>query len=751
MLAQSLQNSGKHGVRRSAVALAVAAALASAVVHADESASGALEEVVVTARKRAENVQDVPIPVTAFGGETLADMGFRNLGSIAAYTPSLQINRDSGGDSAMIACMRGLCRTDTILTEDPLVGIYIDGFYVPKAEGALFDLIDVQSVEVLRGPQGTLFGKNTLGGAINVTSKAPSGQFGGSATLEIGSDELRSGRFTLDLPLLGDVLAAKISYLKTERDGLVEDTAGRDMKDIDHEAAAVTVRLEPNESFTADYTFDWYQARQGLDIYQATYVEPGVDLILPGISSTASDTILLERTTIPPGGYDNLDMRFNGLTLTWDVSDSLTLKSLTGYRNTDGDTFRLWSPYVLISGRQLTTQEFFSQELQALGSLFDERLQYVAGVFYSDEEGTFDQQLAFGALTNGTLIDLAVDNSSIAVFGEVTYDITDKFSITGGARYTDEQREADLVLRTIDGSSVIANVSEEAPTNEFDTSDVAPRLSVQYRPADDVMGYLTYTRGFKSGGLNGRANSPAEFTPYDDTTMDSYEIGVKSQFMDRRLQINASYYYSKADDLQVQINSFDPDSGAFLTQITNAGKATIQGVEVEAHARPVNGLQVGATVSYTDPEYDEFLAFNGDFQNPGLVNVADQRNFQFTPEWTYSLSARYEHEVSDSSSAAGWIGFSYVGDQYFQVVPSDRVAGHSFALLDARLEWSYRSDMGELTVSLWGKNLSDEVYRTGGFDIPTFGLPGGNDGIGFNSYGDPRTYGVSFRYDWGSP
>lgn len=734
-------------VIHASVALALGATFALGLpAPALAQGAGKLEEVVVSARKIEESMQQTPIAVSAYSEETLREIGVETLTSISAFTPNLQMQRGAGGDSSLVACMRGLCRTDDIITEEPMVGTYVDGFYIARMQGAFFDLLDVQQIEVLRGPQGTLFGKNTAGGAINITTRRPDQEFGGYVVGTLGSDDLYGGKFSVNVPLT-DSIASRFSYGQQKRDGLIENTTFSDLNDKDYQTARFALAADLGDRFSADYTFDWFDAEQTPNGWQPTLIEPGLDVVFPGVSET-SDPGLDRTVSTPEEVFDDFRQIFNGLTLAYDVGDvgpvdDLTIKSLTGYRRTELASFRTMVPYYLISGTLVQDYDFFTQEFQFLGTALDNRLNIVSGVFLSADEGLYQLDQQFGSPVPNTIITLETETDTWAAYVELSYQFNERWKGSLGGRYTEEDKKVDSSL-FFPATGGTLPVSDLAPENEFDTDNFSPRATLSYQPTDITMLYATYSVGFKSGGLNGRATEVQNFVVYDDAEITSYELGIKSDLMDNRLRLNLALFYQELDDWQVQVNSIDPATFTFLTRIENAADASMTGAELEATMVFTDAFQISGTLGWLDPEYGTYLS--QDFTTLEFIDVSDLYNFQFSPDWTSSITARYEAPLGELGTLLMRVDWSYVDDQFFQVVPSPLIEGDDYTLLDARVE--LREMFGSnLTLSLWGKNLTDEEYRTGGFDVPTFGI-NPPDGLFTNSWGNTRTWGVDLRYDF---
>jgi len=731
-------------LHKSKMALAVASLAACAAQTATAQDSPVLEEIVVSARKVSEGLQDTPIAVSVYTQERLNEIGLETLNTISTSTPNLQVQREAGGASSLTACMRGMCRTDNIITEEQMVGTYVDGFYIPKPMGGLFELLDVEQIEVLRGPQGTLFGKNTLGGAILINTVRPSNEVTGSATMNLGSDDLFGGKVSVNLPLVEDKLAARVSFLKQERDGLVTNLTFNDQNDRNVDAARIAVRYTPTDNLTIDYSYDWLDVDQAPATWQLIAAGNDLNYVFPGMTDRTSpnyqDTITTARPT-----FDRVETNFHALTLTWDT-DAGTFKSLTGWRDTETESYRASLPYYFISGVETSKVEFFSQEFQYLTSFLNDRLDLVVGAFMSNEEFSYDLDQEFGAPIPASNVALDGETDSWAVFAEFNFQINDQWSASLGGRYTDEEKMVNSYLSSPLGLFPAFSISAYAPTNEFDTNNFSPRATLSYQPNDDVTVYASYSIGYKSGGLNGRGTQPADFSVYDDAKGTSYELGVKSELFDRRLRLNGAVFHQELDDWQIQVNGFDPVTNVFLSRIENAASATMTGAEIEATLLITNNLELSGSLGWIDTEYDEYRSLNP--LTGQQMDVSDIFEFQFAPDLTYNLSLRYEDNVAALGTLVTRIDWAYVGDQYFVVNPSPLIEGDDYNLLDARVELREIFGTG-FTVAMWGKNITDEEYKTGGFDVATLGLGiTGDDGMYANSWGSTRTWGVDIRFDW---
>lgn len=724
-----------------------------------------IEEVVVTSRKREESLQEVPIAVTALTEDTIRELRIENIGSVAAVTPNLVVNTSAGGSPSAVACLRGMCRTNTIITEDPMVGTYVDGVYLGKAVGSLLDVLDLQRVEVLRGPQGTLFGKNTLGGAINLVTRKPGDEFSGHISAGVGSEGIQKLRLGIDLPI-SDQLSARVSYLNKQRDPIVENPAGADFGDENVNAGMLSLRFKPSDSFTLDYSYDQTRTRELADATTLSFANlPQFDANDPStcisgctllgwsaLGVDLSKNVATEFTDhyVSDGQNHDQDMDVSGhaLIANWDINDNVSLKSISSYREVEVDYTLSFGTQIFVTSRQVDS-ESFSQEFQLQGLAFDSALAYTMGLFYYKEEGKESNSQDIPGFFVQAAYDAEVESESIALFGEATYEFNERWDVTFGLRYTQEEKSADKIAYvlpsnfifldtrngTLNGSPTFSNGSPVNYDREIDNSSLAPRLSLSYKPSDDWMFYATYARGYKSGGFNAAATSPVSWTPFDDVVLDSFELGFKASLLDGRAQLNVTAFHSEADDMQVQVNRLS-QAGTFEAVLTNAGQAEINGLEIEAVLRPTDRLDITLGLGLQDAEFSKYLQADG---QGGLMDVSSQRVLEFTPDYSYNVGIRYLIADADWGRLSARIDVHGVDDHHFQPVPAQQVAADAYDLINARVALDgVHVGEGELSLALWVSNLSDESYRTGGF---TF-----TDDFGFNSYGLPRLFGFDVEF-----
>jgi iron complex outermembrane receptor protein len=728
---------------------------------ATSEASNVIEEVVVTSRKREESLRDVPIAVTAVTAESIKELRIDNIGNVAAITPNLVVNTSAGGSPSAVACLRGMCRTNTIITEDPMVGTYVDGVYLGKAVGSLIDVLDLERVEVLRGPQGTLFGKNTLGGAINLVTRKPGDEFSAQLRAGIGNEGQQQFRVGIDVPM-GEKLSARLSYLNKQRDPAVSNPTGADFGDEDVNAGMLALRFKASDALTIDYSFDQTRVRQlaaatTLSFANLPQFDGGGNCIsgctLLGWTALGVD---LSQNVAPEftdsyvsDGQDHhqdMDVQGHSLVAQWDISDNLTLKSITALREVEVDYRLSFGTQIFVTSRTVDS-ESFSQEFQLQGIAADGALNYTLGLFYYDEEGEETNTQDIPGFFVEVGYDAEIASEALAIFGEASYQLSDQWDLTLGLRYTQEDKSADKIAYalpsgfvfmdtrngTYNGTTTLPDGSPVQYERDIDNSSVSPRVSIRYTPNDDWMVYATYARGYKSGGFNAASTSPVSWVPFDDVILDSFELGFKASLLDGRAQLNVTAFRSEADDMQVQVNRLSP-VGSFEAVLTNAGQAEINGLEIEALIRATERLDIMLGLGLQDAEFSEYL-------QPDGTDVSDQRVLEFTPDYSYNLGLRYLIADAEWGQLSARIDLHGVDSHDFQPVPAREVAEDGYDLLDARIAIDgITLGGGELSLALWGKNLTDESYRTGGF---TF-----TQDFGFNSYGLPRLFGLEANYSF---
>mgnify|MGYP002335924313 CR=1 FL=1 len=705
-----------------------------------EAAEASDTEIVVTARRRDEVLLDVPIAVTAYSGEQLDRQGALDITDIGDTTPNVTLETSRGTNTTLTAFIRGVGQQDPVAGFEQGVGIYLDDVYLNRPQAAVLDIYEVERIEVLRGPQGTLYGRNTIGGAIKYVTRRLSDEPRLNVRANLGTDEQADLILTGSTPI-GSALKIGASAARLSRGGFGKNlTTGADNYNKDVWATRGTIELDPSPTawfrLSGDYIWDNSNARGG-------------HRLIPGLASGAP---VLDDVFDSRGGLVDPEQKVKGggLALHGEVglNDWLKFRTITAYRKDRSDTPIDFDalPAVDLDVPAIYKNRQFSQELQ----LVVERgpLAGVVGAYYlnANAQNVFDVRLyttlpaVLPGLTASTEGD--VDTKTWAVFGDFTYDITPQWAVSLGGRYTNDKREARVLRQTrlfgghpdLGGSQGFGVGTVIATTSDFDgkRTDTAfsPRASVSFRPTKDHNIYLSYARGFKGGGFDPRGQSSQapsqspedvfEFMAFDPETVDSIELGWKASLFANRLQVATALFNADYKDVQVPGSAGCVIGGVstFCGITTNAGKARFRGFEFEGNARLAEDMAVAgdrlnlaAMLGYLDAKYREFIT---NIPGQGPVDVADFRKIQNTPRWTASGSLDY--------STPAWGGRLYANTtlsyrsktQQFEL-RTPMLDQPGFALWDANLLW--RSASGRWEIGLHGKNLTDKEYIVAGYNF----------------------------------
>ena len=729
-----------------------------------------LDDVIVTARRTEEAAQRTPLSISAFSGAALERQGAKDVTDLQGAVPNLNIVQGRGSSNATNIYIRGVGQPDALQTFDPAVGVYVDDVYYSRIRGTQFDLLDLQRVEVLRGPQGTLYGKNTIGGALKLVSRTPdsgpylnvSGTYG-----EYNEQTLRlSGAAPIN-----DLIAVGGAFITSTRDGYVTDPAtGAEYNDKDTLGFRLAAAITPGDTFRLDLAADYSRDHAGMTVGRALAPLVRSDLlggttVLQPAPAAGSEFDYRTRTT--PGLPNSSELEHSGVsaTATWTLSDALTLKSISAYRDLsyadyidiDATQFELGDVLVAVDQRQVSQEFQLAYDnggpITAVGGLY-----YLKENIASHQEAYGDDIFTVATLPVGftRFIDDDLETESWAAYANLSWRVTDALRVSGGVRYTEESKDYFRTTTTdwtipVLGSPVLDPIFDAFradPTFAFTVSetwsDVSPMASIDYQITPDAMVYGRVSKGFKSGGFNGRANNPGEQQPYDPETVVSYEIGAKTSWMDNRLRANVAAFHNNYEDFQARVSDCVPNpavpGGACVIALTvlNAGQLDISGVELELEARPIPALTLDAQVGYLDAAYGEFLETRGTVATPIIYDRSDQEP-AFSPDWTARLGAAYAFELGEGGTVTLGAQGRFRSDMALAVDNADIVTGvefpemfqDSYWLYDARLVWE--SADGRYTAGLYGRNLSDEVYKTDAQEFSSVA------GIRTAYYGAPRT------------
>ena len=717
-------------------------------VHA-QSTEPTVEELVVTARRTEENLQSTPVAISAFTQESLTRQGAVNVTDLQGAVPNLNLVQGRGSSNATNIYIRGVGQPDALQTFDPAVGVYVDDVYISRIRGTQFDLLDLARVEVLRGPQGTLYGKNTIGGALKLVSRAPDQTVRSQATATVGSYDQVEGKLALSGPV-SDTLALGIAAMGAARGGYVKDpVSNTEYNDKNTVAGRVSLAWTPTDRLRVDASADYTHDKSAMTVGQPTSTLASafgaILLPLPAIPAVYDF-----KTTTTPGLPNETRFEHWGTqaTISYELSDALTFKSITAYRNLDSDDFididasavKLGDVAVRVDQDQ-TSQEFQLAYNQG-------PWQAVAGAYYLKENVASHQEAYADAFVAPFSFLRTVDDdlttTSWAAYGNASYALTEQLRLSAGVRYTKEEKDYFRTTSTFSNFAALNGKFAFKANKSWD--DVSPMISLDYQASDDVFLYARASKGFKSGGFNGRANNPGEEQPYAPETAVSYEAGAKTQMFDNRVRANFTVFMNDYQDFQARVGrsvtSPTQPIPAIDFAVLNAGKLKISGAELELAAAPIEGLSLNAEVGYLKAEYEEFNEQRA-ATLPATGFVTLDRSWQtpaFSPELTARLAAAYEVNLGDNGSVTLGTQARYRSEMALAVDNANlatraRFPGmwqDSYWLHDAQIVWQNTDKT--LSAGLYGKNLADELYRTDAQEFSSVG------GIRTVYYGAPRTF-----------
>lgn len=714
--------------------------------------------VTVTARRREESLIDVPISVSTFSAEQLDQRGATDLTALQRSSPNTTLQVSRGTNSTLTAFIRGVGQQDPLWGFEPGVGLYIDDVYLARPQAAVLDIFDIERIEVLRGPQGTLYGRNTIGGAIKYVTASldPDPTF--SVRTNIGEYNQRDLIVSGSVPL-GDMLRVGGAIASYQRDGFgTNHFTGADTNNKDVLAGRFTLEFEPSSDLFFRLSAD--------RIEDNSNANPGHrELPVPAPYAAPPFSVPAGAMPVQSGVYDTWaglgdenEVVAEGVSLLaqWTANDTLTFKSITAYRDgyTSGhgiDFDGTPAPILDVSARgRVYNDHQFSQEFQAL--IDRPSWHGVIGAYYMNAaaSGQYDTILGAANLTQGTSGN--VDTRSYAVFGDFAFALGEDWEFSLGGRWTRDEKDGTVFKANYLGLgspiSGVASVPFQILTDYTASrtfEEFTPRVSLSYNFAPDIRAYVSYGRGFKSGGFDMRGDAsatPATMLGYDPETVESYELGLKGLFFDNHLRLSAAVFHTAYEGQQVTSQQVNGAGTGVVSFVDNVGSSTIDGFELEAHARFTSAFSVDFNVGYVDASFDQYLAY---VPNPApppafvLQDVAEQRQFQNTPQWTGSLAGNYSFDLYGGDLTVR-AAMSFRSDVSMFETPVPAIDQDAFELYDLSAVWTSPSEHWRL--GLYGRNLTDERYRTGGYNFP--GALYGDSVIAF--YGPPRTVFASIAY-----
>ncbi len=731
-----------------------------------------LDTITVTARRREETSQSVPIPITVESGESLEARNARDVSDLAQFTPNLLVATAANNSGAAVVNLRGVVQNNFTIAQDPKVGTYVDGVYIARPIGAIFDFLDVDRVEVLRGPQGTLFGRNTAAGLIHILSKEPvlnetsaevSGGVGSDGYVEFGG----IANFAV-----GSNLAVRIAANHRESDGYVENiVTGEDWSDINRDAVRVSALWEPSDNFNALLRVDYQNVDErpagGDCTWTADPNVPSPTMPLAGaafalgifddIVAACQSTSPFVTSDNPPLEASTSESLLGSLTVNWNLGFA-ELTSVSSYRDLSeingtfaGGTNSATANYIEALGAGENDTSQWSQEFRLSGEALDGNLDWLAGLYFFEEDGgnsVFRVGLRGADLTplgplavplsaTNNVLEWDGVNKSQAVFGEVVYRFSDAWSTTFGIRHTEDERELTFSKTFPDGSLVpfpflacppgITLVDGRSCTRSDDWSETTIRAIVDFQASEDVLLFGGYSEGYSSGGFN----TADSMNRYEPEFSGNWELGLKSQWLDNSLQANVTTFLNQYENQQVLFVA--TINGLPTPLFLNAQESQIYGVEAEILYAPVPSLLLSASGGWLDGEYEEFT----DSSTGTLVDLSGL-DIILGPPYNYSFGAAYTHDLVTGGSLVAQMNWSERGRQFHTLTSDERTKQDAYGLLDGRLTWNLPN--GKTTISLWGTNLLDEEYFSAALAL--------DDDLGFNTkfYGPPRQAGIEFNH-----
>ncbi len=734
-----------------------------AALAADSPATGGLEEIVVTAQRQETSLQDTPVSITAFSADGLRERGINSLLDISAFTPNLQVGSRSGqaGTQGGFA-IRGVGVNAG--GSSPAVGIYIDDVYFPSGAGNLLSLFDVSRVEVLRGPQGTLFGRNTIGGALQYISVKPdTGDFSGfveGTAGDLGRADF-SGAFNAPL---GEKAALRLSVASRQRDGYVHDDLNNvDRGSDDTKIGRLQLRLTPTDRLSLDFKVESLKQDSNGRAFTVLGIDPNSFLIGlatrglgPFVETRPYNSSLLSTSEYQIRGLNQpefFEFKYTvaQATIAYKLTDTLTLTSISASssskRNSASDVDNV--PISIIAVTNHEDIDLFTQELRLSGG--SDRFNWTTGLYYYDEDRKVIGNTAnLGLAPAGPFgVDNDISSKAYAVYAQGTHDFNDRLSGTLGLRYSSETVEAKALKPYVVQGPPIPGFDLQPSGNDTYT-DTSPYLGLNIRLSPDTLLYVKASKGFRAGGFQ-FANPPAGLVPFKQETAWTYEFGARVELMGKRLRLNPTLFYNDWSD--IQFNALAPGA-VIITQ--NAGDAIIKGGEFEMQFAATDRWLLDASVSYLDGHYtriDPSVAFitaypNGSFNPPPFpgpsvqqVDLALDDDMQQSPKSKYTAGARYSHPLTSGGRIGAGVNYAHVATIRSAVTRSNTVQMPSYSLLNAQVQFVARDD--RWSVALFGTNLTDEYYYIGGVNFGTLG-PGSIEA----DIARPREFGVTVHFNF---
>lgn len=713
----------------------------------DVMAPVVIDEIIVTARRREENAQSVPIAITAIAQDELKARQVGDLAALGHVVPNLEITPGLANSQTLAIAMRGQVELTNVPTVDPAVGVFLDGIYVARVTGANLSLIDVARVEVLRGPQGTLFGRNTIGGAINIVPNKPGKKFGGHMELLAGKYDRVAFTGVLNAPVFGDSAAVRLAAHHTERSGFARSVVlNRDLSDDNTNFVRAQFRLSPEEAWDLNLSFDYSDTLASNQWITLLAAMPPATL-LPAASGNPEDSLenyldpLTRRTHASHAGSFDSRIRGTSATFTYPYA-AYTLKGIVSFRDLDlliSETDLDGTPYDISTQlRQEQEERQASYELQWFGRGFDERLEWIGGLYYFNERaartGLSHQLVPISTIETSNSGN--VRNSSRSVYLHVGAHLSSSVRLQAGARHVLDTRQlTSFNSRWNEGVQICSLDPSIRDPLEICRATLPPRefnyvpfdLSIDYSPFGELMLYAKYSRGHRAGGYNFRVTDLLAALPFDPEAVYAHELGLKSALSGGKLRVNLAFFRSDFHDIQLTQVVLDNVQRPRVVNV-NSGAARIEGGELEFTANLQHAV-LALGLGHSNARYTRV--------DPGVIDVSVDSEFRNTPAWTFSAAVDLPIDFRNFASVLH-VDYSWRDDVFYGGDPSARQG--DFHVMNAR--WSTRQFRPRLDFSLWCRNIMDKRYMARA-------IATGN-GVVRALPADPRTFGATATYRFGA-
>jgi iron complex outermembrane receptor protein len=710
-----------------------------------------LGDIIVTARRRAERMQDVPIAVSAIAGEDLTRQSVLQTTDLSRKIPGLTVADGGFGGAVPRYNIRSQVQFEQLLTLDPSVGVYFADVVQARAHGTNAAFFDLASVEVLKGPQGTLFGRNTTGGAIVFTPRGATQTLGGYINAQIGNYNTRTFDGALNIPL-SDTLSVRLAGRVADRDGYTFSPAANvAFDDENNESWRATVQWNPTEALSNTLVVNGYHADEHGTGFRLVSILPGSTFetrapqLIPYLASLGDSRVAGNQdpnagTTVKTRGVSN--------TTTWN-SGTLTFKNIFGYREVDNVNASMdfdGSPFFIYQAPEQLHEKQYSDEFQVLGTALNEKLNWIAGAYWFKETGNETQRSTITVIPQDITRTGFVENVSKSIFAQGTYDLgfVEGLSLTAGVRYTWDDRELQQIGRNLLNNACLSTVATQptclSPVFQKDFGAPTYTIGLDWKFAPNRLAYVVHRRGYRAGGFNLRANTPGQFVPFDPEYVNDVEIGLKAdwEIAGTQLRTNLAAYYQWYTDIQRSVTFVDPANSILTVSVINAANAHVSGFEGEVRWLPTPNLEISANVAHSALRYDEF---NQAVAGGGVQDLSGNR-IGFSPEWKGGASVRYTQPLGGNAGSLVFQGDIY-RQSHMELADINVPGGviDPYTVTNFRVEWNELLG-SRVSAAAYLRNAADKDYFNGGFAITGLGPIS-------KTYAPPRTYGIELRVPFG--